>query len=383
MEESDKPPDIESFVVATIAMWLGKMTPKECENLAAGHFSYEILTKYGVEKINETKLTKVVKNSDGLNDILANRVVAAVNVLKNLETCPRFVIPLEQVELLPGMPLSGDTAVSENSVTSRLESLEKNHDAVMKALHEIRQSVSFKASVPQESRTAATVDITQGVGPSIHLCPPQGPVLSKPGNVLGVRDRSLSNSSMRSAGSKRSRNEADIDDDRQGSWANVAGKKPKPKVQQGKSKVTIAGGENAILPFDAYIGNTHPKSKPEIIEKYLKECFDSAPSEIKPEGSLEIIKIECCTKPRDDGKEPWCLNWRVTIDQKFRDYILNPDAIPLGWTSRRYYPPRVKRPQAADLHPAKVPNMRQTALLQTAASMDGQTSEVAGANNLN
>ena len=54
MDEPDKPPDIESFLVATIAMWLGKMTPKECECLAAKHFSYEILTKYGVEKINES-----------------------------------------------------------------------------------------------------------------------------------------------------------------------------------------------------------------------------------------------------------------------------------------------------------------------------------------
>ena len=90
-------------------------------------------------------------------------------------------------------------------------------------------------------------------------------------------------------------------------------------MNQGKSKVAISGGDNAILPFEAYIGNTHPKSKPEIIEKYLKECFDSAPSEIKPEGSFEVIKIECCTKPRDDGKDPWCLNWRVTLDQSFRD----------------------------------------------------------------
>ena len=71
------------------------------------------------------------------------------------------------------------------------------------------------------------------------------------------------------------------------------------------------------------------------------------------------------------------------VDQKYRDYILNPDAIPVGWTSRRYYPPRAKRPPAADLHPAKVPNTRQTALLQTAASLREQTLPVAGDNNFN
>ena len=383
MDEPDKPPDIESFLVATIAMWLGKMTPKECECLAAKHFSYEILTKYGVEKINESKLAKVAKNNDGLNNILASRVVTAVNVLKNHEKCPRFIIPLEQVELLPGMPITGDLSVSESTVSSRLDSLEKNHDVVMKALDEIRKSLSFKTAVPNVGQS----DMTQVSAPSVHLFPPHlgtagsGSGLLKPSSTE-LRTRTFSNSSLRSTGSKRSRHEAEVDEDKD-TYANVAGKRPKPKVNQGKSKVTIAGSDNAILPFEAYIGNTHPKSKPEIIEKYLRECFDNAPSDIKPEGSFEVIKIECCTKPRDDGKEPWCLNWRVTIDQKFRDYILNPDAIPVGWTSRRYYPPRAKRPPAADLHPAKVPNTRQTALLQTAASLGEQTLPVAGDNNFN
>ena len=72
MSESDKPPDIESYVLSTIAMWLSKMTPRECEVLAARYFSYEVLTSYGVDIINDSKLTKVAKNNDGLNDILVN-----------------------------------------------------------------------------------------------------------------------------------------------------------------------------------------------------------------------------------------------------------------------------------------------------------------------
>ena len=51
---------------------------------------------------------------------------------------------------------------------------------------------------------------------------------------------------------------------------------------------------------------------------------------------------------------------------------MNPNAIPVGWTSRRYFPPRAKRPPPAELHPAKMPNNRQTALLKSAAS-EGQT----------
>ena len=69
------------------------------------------------------------------------------------------------------------------------------------------------------------------------------------------------------------------------------------------------------------------------------------------------------------------MNWKVTIDQKFCDYILNPAAIPVHWTSRRHYPPRAKRPPQAELHPSKMPNTKQTAVLQTAAS-EGQTSDL-------
>ena len=90
MSDNDKPLDIETYVVSTIAMWLCKMTPRECQFLLARHFSYDVLTKYGVDKINESNLTKVVKNNDGLNDILSNRVVAAFNVLNNLKPWEGF-----------------------------------------------------------------------------------------------------------------------------------------------------------------------------------------------------------------------------------------------------------------------------------------------------
>ena len=143
MDESDKPPDIESFLVATVAMWLGKMTPRECEDLAAKYFSYEVLTKYGV---------------------------AAVITLKNLLPCPRFMIPPDQVELIPCIPITGNLTVIESTVTSRLESLEKNHEVVMQALKEIRQSVSLQASAVIQNQAPVSF-MNQNTGPSIHLCP--------------------------------------------------------------------------------------------------------------------------------------------------------------------------------------------------------------------
>ena len=125
-----------------------------------------------------------------------------------------------------------------------------------------------------------------------------------------------------------------------------------------------------VFQFDVYIGNTHPKSTTDMVKKYLKECFDIVPGDKKPASSLDIMNIDFCTKLHDDGKEPWCLNWTVTVDQKFCEYILSPDAIPLAWTRRRYFPPHAKRPPPAEQHPSKTPNTRQTALLETLASIE-------------
>ena len=53
--------------------------------------------------------------------------------------CPRFIILPDQVEFIPGIPVTGDLSINELNVTSRLSSLEKNHDIVMKTLNDIHQ----------------------------------------------------------------------------------------------------------------------------------------------------------------------------------------------------------------------------------------------------
>ena len=370
MRDAEKPPDIESYVLAVISMWLDKMTPVECENLAARNFSYETLVEYAVERINKSKLEKVCKNKGGSNLELSKRVVTAVNSMKNLKPCPRFLIPPEEVEFIPGLTTTGDTSVDENTVAARLESLEKNHEIVMKALNDIQKNIKYPsavASVPAvELQTFPSLPLPAAGAQNSFADRQQTP---KIGQVHAIRERLLSTASnMSGNGIKRNRDEAKIDD-RNESWAKVAGRggRKKPKVRQGNSRINIAAGEEVVLPFDVYIGNTHPRSTEDVVKRYLKECYEAAPDDEKAEGPFEVLKIECCTKPRDDGKDPWCLNWRVSVDQRFREYILKPEAIPMGWTSRRYFPPRAKRPPPAELHPAKIANTRETPTHFTAA----------------
>ena len=370
MRDAEKPPDIESYVLAVISMWLDKMTPVECENLAARNFSYETLVEYAVERINKSKLEKVCKNKGGSNLELSKRVVTAVNSMKNLKPCPRFLIPPEEVEFIPGLTTTGDTSVDENAVAARLESLEKNHEIAMKALNDIQKNIKYPsavASVPAvELQTFPSLPLPAAGAQNSFADRQQTP---KIGQVHAIRERLLSTASnMSGNGTKRNRDEAKIDD-RNESWAKVAGRggRKKPKVRQGNSRINIAAGEEVVLPFDVYIGNTHPRSTKDVVKRYLKECYEAAPDDEKAEGPFEVLKIECCTKPRDDGKDPWCLNWRVSVDQRFREYILKPEAIPMGWTSRRYFPPRAKRPPPAELHPAKIANTRETPTHATAA----------------
>ena len=57
-------------------------------------------------------------------------MVTAVNELRNLETCPRFMLLPEEIEFIPSVTTTGETSIDEGTVSSRLESLEKSHEIV-------------------------------------------------------------------------------------------------------------------------------------------------------------------------------------------------------------------------------------------------------------
>ena len=75
--------------------------------------------------------------------------------------------------------------------------------------------------------------------------------------------------------------------------------------------------------------------------------------ELKLTEPLEILEVQCLTKPRDDGSKIWSRNWRVRVANKFRGHVLRPEAYPVGWSSRRYFPARAPRPPVAPLDPVQ------------------------------
>ena len=103
------------------------------------------------------------------------------------------------------------------------------------------------------------------------------------------------------------------------------------------------------------MGNTHPDSTEEIVREVLLKASETMPDELKPAEPLQILEVECLTKPRTDANGRhitiWTRNWRVRVANRFREHMLKPESYPLGWSSRRYFPARAARPAVAPLYP--------------------------------
>ena len=97
--------------------------------------------------------------------------------------------------------------------------------------------------------------------------------------------------------------------------ARPQGRKPRP-VQYGTAKVSVTGAETR--PYDVAIGNTNPGSTEEIIKGVLMEIAENMPEENKLEEPLQILEVECLTKPRTDGSRIWTRTWRVQVPNKFK-----------------------------------------------------------------
>ena len=140
--------------------------------------------------------------------------------------------------------------------------------------------------------------------------------------------------------------------DQGGTWSQVVGRnqgrRPRP-VQHGVAQVRVEGSEAA--PYDIVIGNTNPESTEDIVKKVLVHVSENMEEELKPQEPLEILEVECLSKPRDDGRRMWSKTWRVQVPSRFKEHMLRPESFPAGWTTRRYFPPRPPRPPVAALDP--------------------------------
>ena len=132
----------------------------------------------------------------------------------------------------------------------------------------------------------------------------------------------------------------------------------------GTNQVKVTGGEAA--PYEVFVGNTHPDTTETIVKEVLAQVSQSMPEEMKLQEPLMILEVECLTKPRTDGRKSWTKNWRVQVSNRFREHMLRPEAYPMGWSSRRYFPARAARPAVPPLNPVqdqpdpKRPNLGQS-----------------------
>ena len=67
------------------------------------------------------------------------------------------------------------------------------------------------------------------------------------------------------------------------------------------------------------------------IKDVLKKVAEGPPEELKLDSPLEILEVECLTKPRDDGSRIWTKTWRVQVPNKFRHHMMSPEAYPAGF----------------------------------------------------
>ena len=80
---------------------------------------------------------------------------------------------------------------------------------------------------------------------------------------------------------------------------------------------------------------------------------ENMPEDMNLDEPLQILEVECLTKPREDGRKIWTRNWRVRVANRFRQHMLRPEAYPTGWSSRRYFPARAARPLVPALNPTQ------------------------------
>ena len=104
--------------------------------------------------------------------------------------------------------------------------------------------------------------------------------------------------------------------------------------------------EHAIPPFDIVIGNTHLNTEKETVEQVLIDISKNMPADMKLDEDLVISEVEKLV-PEREGYIPWTASWRVRVSSKFREHMLRPESIPLGWTSRRFFPKRQKSAEHA------------------------------------
>ena len=365
MSDTSKPPDIGHWLVATIAMWSDSIVKQDCIEMLVKTVKYadlEDARSVISDHHEEFPVMKIPAVQSGEAVTLATRLFDKIVDLKNMEL--GFFVPFTQLHLVPGVKKTGGSAESEAAISARMSRVELQQESILDMLREMKNQ---NQRAVQQPAPALQVNGAPAAGSSF------GPALERTRaqqQQHGGRPRSNSTS-------KRLRMEMEGGASGTAPGANGGGNNPDGNTYrdvvrrrrhrqgvQGTSKVVIKEAA-AIAPVEFHIGNTHVDSDGDTVKRVLKLVANALPAEMALDGELEVEVVECLTKEKE-GYKPWCKNWRVRVPQKHKQHMMRPEALPEGWTSRRFYPARAPRPPPPPAH--GLPTAAQVAVVTAAAA---------------
>ena len=360
-----KPPDIGHWLVATIAMWSDSNVKQDCIEMLVKTVKYDDLEDARmVISAHQEKfpIMKIPAVQSGEAVTLATRLFDKIVDLKNMEV--GLFVPFTQLHLVPGVKKTGGSAESEAAISARMSRVELQQESILDMLKDIKNQ---NQRAVQQPAPALQVNGAPAAGSSF------GPALERTRAQQQHGDRSRSNST-----SKRLRMEMEGGatgtapgatgggggNNDGNSYRDVTRRRRPRQGVQGTSKVVIKEAA-AIAPVEFHIGNTHVDSDADTVKRVLKLVASALPAEMALDGELEVEVVECLTKEKE-GYKPWCKNWRVRVPQKHKQHMMRPEALPEGWTSRRFFPARPPRPPPPPAH--GLPTAAQVAVVTAAAA---------------
>ena len=360
---------VDCWQLATIGMWVDKLDAGGALKLICDTFTWETLWEGAVE-LNQQVAGKQLDKKIPMNrdqgeqkdrvKILGSNILASLQELKNVADPPAFVVTSTSLAFVPGVVKSNVEA--EPAVTARLDNIEKMMENLSKGFSELKKGQPNQwpalqlngVPLPAEGAVLGHA-AAQGGG---HRPPQQArnrQQATLPIGGQGLRDRSDSRKRKAEAEQVQANQHEQVPEQDQAGqrpWNQVVAGRGRRKVQYGTSQVKVTGGEAA--PYDVFVGNTHPDTTENIIKEVLAQVALKMPEDMKLEEPLQILEVECLTKPRTDGRKLWTKNWRVQVSNRFREHMLRPEAYPMGWSSRRYFPAlRAARPPVPPLNPVQ------------------------------
>ena len=349
------------------------MPKTEVIELCAKNFDFRVLSS-AAEKLNEHK--SVQKQNDrvsipqtGESQVLAIRIFDRISFL--IGKSVNFYVSSHELCMIPGVIKTGAAAVSEVAVSARLSTVETTLAGILDVVNELRHRPT------QQQLQVPTVTVQPPAG---------GQQQQQPGGQPGVN--SFADAAARAAalppvervarGGQAQRAGGQSRDTTPGGTKRIRTednndkKKIRPKVTQGNGKFK-SSKLSLVPPSQIYIGNVNADLSAKDVEETLIEAAEdpNIPDDIKLSSKLEILEVKDLTKERPDGSRPWNRNWVVTVPHKHRDYMLRPEALPEGWTSRKYFPARPKRPDTGAGNHFKTPTPEQIAAAAAAQAAGG------------